>query len=286
MTLTQLYRETGNRLAESGISDAAQEAAVLMEHFLGVSRAGLILHGESSPEGSLAEALENAVAQRVLRRPLQYILGSWAFYGLSLAVGEGVLIPREDTAVLVEAACGYLQDKPKATGADLCAGTGAVALAVAQKNPGTAISAVELSEVALGYLNKNCRSYPDLAVKPLRGDILDSALQEQFPAQSLDFIVSNPPYIESGALPLLQPEVRREPALALDGGPDGLRFYRVLTADWCCRLKPGGLLAVEIGETQGQEVKQLFSENGLTQVQILKDMAGHDRVVRGIVPRK
>lgn len=282
MTLGEVYRQTKRRLVEAGVEDAPVEAAILMEHFFGLSRAQLFLRDKEAPSAEALHRLETAVAQRVTRRPLQYILGEWAFMGLTLSVGEGVLVPREDTGVLVEAVAAYIQGNPRAVGVDLCAGTGAVALAVCSENPRAAVTAVELSGAAFGFLMENLRRYPRLQITPMQGDITDPSLQQRFPAGSLDFIAANPPYIESAELPLLQAEVKKEPAMALDGGGDGLGFYRVLAGQWRSRLRPGGLLAVEIGETQGAAVKKLFAENGFATVQSIKDMAGLDRVVTGI----
>lgn len=281
MTLAQTYQAVKQRLANAGLEDPAAEAAVFMEHFFGLSRGQLIVRGEAAAPESVVQRLEAAVQQRISHRPLQYILGSWEFLGLNLSVGEGVLIPREDTAVLVEAVAAFVKGMPQAVGADLCAGTGAVALAVCNINPQVKITAVELSDAAFVFLQENCRRYPQFPLTLVRGDISDPGLIGQFPPCSLDFIASNPPYIESGALPFLQPEVRKEPARALDGGADGLQFYRILTKSWVSRLKPGGLLAVEIGETQGEAVKKMFKENGLVQVQVHRDMANHSRTVTG-----
>ena len=204
--------------------------------------------------------------------------------GLPLAVGEGVLCPREDTAVLVESLAQGLQGRPAPRGLDLCAGTGAVALGLLTFLPGAVVQCVELSDKAFPYLEENLRRHGRGQVTARKGDVLSPALAGEFAPGSLDFVASNPPYIETGELATLQPEVRREPALALDGGADGLVFYLAIARLWAPLVKPGGLVAVEIGENQGPAVAELFQQRGLVDVEILQDWAGLDRVVRGKHP--
>ena len=201
--------------------------------------------------------------------------------GLSLSVGEGVLCPREDTAVLVETLAQGLEGTPAPRGLDLCAGTGAVGLGLVSLVPGLSVQCVELSEKALPYLEENIRRHGRGRASALAGDMLSPELARSFAPGSLDFLASNPPYIETGELASLQPEVRREPSLALDGGADGLAFYRAIASLWLPLVKPGGLAAVEIGESQGQAVSQIFQQAGLTDVETVKDWAGLDRVVWG-----
>lgn len=281
MTFRELYLLAKRDLAAAGVEDPTADALVLTEAFLGPDRAGLALHGGESPSPEREEAFLRAVRERAARRPLQYILGSWEFLGLSLAVGEDVLCPREDTAVLVEALAERLKDTPNPKGLDLCAGTGAVGLGLCSLLPEAEAVCVELSEKAFPYLEKNLAAYPQYRVKAMRGDILSKELAVGFNLKNLDFIASNPPYVRTGELPGLQPEVRKEPILALDGGRDGLLFYRAIAELWVPLLKPGGVLAVEIGEDQGREVCGLFAAHGITGLQIKKDMAGLDRCVLG-----
>lgn len=282
MTLLALYQSARRQLGRAGIEDPGGEAALLLEHFCGCGRAALLTHGRDRPAPHI-QAVQAAVAQRAARRPLQYILGSWPFMGLTLQVGEGVLIPREDTAVLAEAAASRLKGTPETAGAlrgvELCAGTGAVSLALCDQCPGVEMFAVELSGEAYAYLLRNLAAYPDFPVTPLRGDVLDRAVPGTLPP--VDFIVSNPPYISAPALPLLQAEVRREPRMALDGGPDGLLFYRAIADIWLPRLKPGGLIALEIGEDQGDAVAALLRKSGVQALETHRDLAGLNRAVIG-----
>ena len=160
--------------------------------------------------------------------------------------------------------------------------TGAVALGLRTLLPQAEVLCLELSDRAFPYLEENLRRHGKGLAAARKGDVLSPALAGEFVPGSLDFIASNPPYIETGELPGLQPEVRREPALALDGGADGLVFYRAIVQLWAPLVKPGGLVAVEIGESQGPAVARLFQQAGLTAVETARDWAGLDRVVSGL----
>ena len=281
MTVRQLYLAARKQLSQAGVDSPGVDAGLLAEKYFGLDRTGLALHGEEAPSPQQEAAFLLAVKERRERRPLQYILGEWDFLGLSLSVGEGVLCPREDTAVLVETLAQGLEGTPAPRGLDLCAGTGAVGLGLVSLVPGLSVQCVELSEKALPYLEENLRRHGRARASALAGDMLSPELARSFAPGSLDFLASNPPYIETGELASLQPEVRREPSLALDGGADGLVFYRAIASLWLPLVKPGGLAAVEIGESQGQAVSQIFQQAGLTDVETVKDWAGLDRVVWG-----
>ena len=159
MTCRQLYLEARRRLSQAGIDSPGVDAVLLSQRFLGLDRPGLALHGEEEPAPEQAAAFLQAVEERAARRPLQYILGEWEFLGLPLAVGEGVLCPREDTAVLVESLAQGLQGLPAPQGLDLCAGTGAVALGLLTFLPGAVVQCVELSDKAFPYLEENLRRH-------------------------------------------------------------------------------------------------------------------------------
>ena len=280
MTCRQLYQAARRQLSQAGAEPA--DAAALARAFLGLSREALALHGDRIPAPEAAAAFRAAVEDRARRRPLQYILGEWDFLGLRLRVGEGVLIPREDTAVLVEAVSRHIAPLAAPQGLDLCAGSGAVGLALCQSKPDARVTCVELSPAALSFLRENCARYPAFSVRPQAGDILDPATAGGFPPASLDFLAANPPYIATAALPTLQPEVLWEPPLALDGGPDGLTFYRALAALWVEKVRPGGCVAVEIGEEQAPAVQELFAQAGVGFLRLLRDWAGLPRCVFGV----
>lgn len=284
MTCRELYLLARRRLQQAGVDSPGVDAALLAERFLGLDRRGLALHGEEEAPAQNEAAFLQALQEREARRPLQYILGEWEFMGLTLTLGEGVLVPREDTAVLVETVSRRLEGTPVPRGLDLCAGTGAVALGLLTLIPGLSAHCVEISQKALSYLEENLRRYGKGQVTAFPGDVLSRETVKGFAPGSLDFLVSNPPYIATEELSTLQPEVREEPALALDGGPDGLVFYRAIAELWLPLVRPGGVVGVEIGETQGAQVAELFSNAGLKDVEITQDWSGLDRVVSGVLP--
>lgn len=282
-----MYRALCDRLEAGGAASPAFDAACLLERFTGLRRGELPLRGDRTvPPGAEAEALR-AGELRAAGEPLQYLLGEWDFLSLTLEVGEGVLIPRPDTELLCETAAERLKGREPAEGGrplrvlDLCAGSGCVALGTACLVPGIAATAAEYSEEALAYLRRNCARYPDLPVEPVRADVLRDA--GRFPG-GWAAILSNPPYIPSADLPGLMREVQREPRLALDGGEDGLLFYRAIARDWACKLEPGGFCAVEVGAGQAEAVASLFREAGLEAVETRRDLAGVERVVLGVRP--
>ena len=205
--------------------------------------------------------------------PLQYVLGSWDFYKYTFSVGEGVLIPRPETEELVERVLQRFQGVPAPVVYDLCAGSGCIGLSVARERPDAFVYGVEKYDAAMHYLLKNANADPNF--KAVQGDVLSDSFDTLPPA---DCIVSNPPYIAHAKLPSLQSEVQREPATALDGGTDGLVFYRAIAEKWLPRLKAGGILAVEIGEEQGSAVQTIFAPY-VKDMSVLKDSAQNDRIV-------
>lgn len=221
-----------------------------------------------------AQALENAVCRRLDGEPLQYILGEWEFYGITLKCDSRALIPRADTETLVDLALEYLKDKKSAKIVDVCSGTGCIALAIA-KHSGFSVTAVEKFDETYQLLSENVELC-NLDVKPVKADMFDGS------SDNFDLIVSNPPYIPAKDLNGLQKEVGFEPKAALDGGTDGLSFYRALAKLWVPSLNKGGMLAVEIGINQENDVKALFEAAGLKEIKFHKDLCGIIRVLSGL----
>ena len=281
MTYRDMYNCIRDMLQKAGCDSPAFDAVCLLEDIGGVPRGGLPGWLDKSLSDGTAAAIGAAARQRADGRPLQYILGEWEFLNLSLEVGEGVLIPRPDTELLCETAARWLRKEAAPEVLDLCAGSGCVALGVAALVPAAQVTAVELSEEALVYLRRNTARYPALAVTVRKADILREAAA--FPGK-YRAILSNPPYIPARELPELMREVRREPAMALDGGEDGLRFYRSIAVDWVSKLHPGGFCAVEVGMGQAAAVAMLFKQAGLERLEIHRDLAGIERVVAGFLP--
>jgi len=260
--------------------NAAFDAICLFQKAFGLDRQALILHSAEFADGTKAEEYLKLINERASCRPLQYIIGKWPFMELELLVGEGVLIPREETELLVHTAANLLKDTPTPQIVDLCAGTGAVALGLSSLIPIAKITAVELYDQAFDYLKQNQMKTGLKNVSPVQLDVLDAQSAEKFP--ELDCIVSNPPYVTAEEIPTLQAEVQREPHTALDGGADGFVFYRAIAKDWLPKLKCGGYAAVEVGEGQAHEVEKMFQASGLADIHILPDFNGIARVVYGV----
>lgn len=280
MTFQQAYQQGKNLLQRAGVESPAFDAICLFRRAFGLDRQGLLLHGDKPAPAQQARVFFEMIEQRRARRPLQYILGEWEFFGMNLRVGEGVLIPREETELLVYAAADLLGGHPAPLVVDLCAGTGAVGLGLSRLRTDAKIICVEWYEQAFSYLKENLNRYGGTGICSLRADVTRQDTAQDL--TGLSAVVSNPPYIDSAELPDLQQEVRREPPTALDGGADGLDFYRAIANLWIPRLRPGGVVAVEIGETQAAAVSELFRRAGVYRIRVQQDFNGLDRVVAGI----
>ena len=287
-TYKELYLQSKKELLKAELESPAFDTLCLFEKVFSMGRKELALYGEKVPSGEKLEEFLSLLRKRAQRVPLQYLLGNWPFCGMDLKVGEGVLVPREETELLVEAAAErihagiekeWIPQDPEIV--DLCSGTGAVALALGKAFPRARITAVERYAPAYGYLLENIRFWGS-NVTPLQADVLSPETAEKF--QNIGALVSNPPYVEAGEIAALQPEVQKEPRSALDGGEDGLLFYRAIAKLWIPRILPGGVCAVEIGEGQGEAVSALFRRAGLREISVLRDFNGLERVVAGFRP--
>lgn len=255
------------------------EAAFLFEKVFGLDRGALLARGNEKPEPGKAEEFLALLDRRLAGEPLQYLLGEWEFFGLPFRVGPGVLIPRPETELLAELALSLAENIPSPALLDLCSGSGCLPVALGARRPDAAIWGVELSPEAMGYFTENIRLNRRENVTAVLGDVF--ALPEEVTRRQYRVITANPPYIRRDALPGLQAEVRREPLMALDGGADGLDFYRRLPALCLPLLAPGGALLLEIGEDQGPAVAALMTAAGYDGVAVIQDLSGLDRVVRG-----
>lgn len=278
MRLGEAYRTGKKLLEEAGCESPAFDAGCLFQKAFGLDRQQRVMRSQDGADTRKTEEYFSLARERAAGRPLQYILGEWPFFGLTLEVGEGVLIPREETELLVRTAADLLKGRGRPEVADLCSGSGAVALGLASLLPGANVTAVEKYGEALCFLRRNIQTIGLPGVKAEKLDVLDPGSAERF--FGLDAVVSNPPYVRAGEIGGLQPEVRREPREALDGGDDGLTFYRAIAEIWLPRLKPGGIAAVEIGEGQAEDVKRLFG-GALKDLRVYRDFNGFDRVVSG-----
>ena len=266
MTIRQAIQTAQKRLRSD---DARFDALCLAEMAFGLNKTDLRLRGGQPIDPTDYFAL---VERRIAGEPLQYILGAWEFYGLRFAVGPGVLIPRPETELLVDLALHAQRAtrNTQCTVVDLCAGSGCVGLSIAHHCPNARVYLIELSDEALPYLRKNAEPYPNAEV--IQADALNCELR----ITNYELILANPPYVKSSDIAGLSQEVRREPQMALDGGADGLRFYRALVERWLPTLAPGGLLACECGEGQAGAIAALFAPHA---TEILRDFNGIERVV-------
>lgn len=273
--MRELLGEIVGELSAAGIDNARFDAECIMES-AGVPRITLL----TEPDMPVAEELVGAAREMSRRRsggePLQYILGEWEFYGYPFKVGEGVLIPRQDTELTVEIAEEYLKRNGGEFVADLCAGSGCIGIALARRR-GCRVKSYELFEAAFGYLVRNIGlNGVDGRVEAIKADVLAVEPDERF-----DVIVTNPPYLTGEDMHRLQKEVSFEPESALYGGSDGLDFYRGILPHWTGCLKKGGLFAAEIGMGQEKDVMRIFEENGI-EAECARDACGIIRVVYGL----
>lgn len=277
MTVNAVFQQVIAILTEGGCETPEFDALCLLEDIGGVGRGKVEMLGETALPLERCTAVLSAAKRRASGEPLQYLLGTWDFLNLTLEVGEGVLIPRPETELLCETVAEQLSQIPAANVLDLCAGTGCVGLGIAALCPNVTVTAVELSDKAFEYLERNIKRYPTFSVSTKKADVLSDfdAIDGTF-----DAIVSNPPYIPDKDMAALQREVQHEPHMALAAG-DGYRFYRVITEQWVKKLKAGGSLAVEVGVDQAQTVEEMFCDAGLHNVRSLCDFAGISRVVIG-----
>lgn len=320
MTLYDLLNEGSSMLQQAGDTDAENDAKLLLltafdlnlVHFL-MDR----LRPLSETDAAVQEQIQNyhaMVAKRASRVPLQQILGSQEFMGLDFFVNEHVLIPRQDTETLVELVLEEQQGKQqeqqlegqqkkqqeqqpeeqqkKQRGQqseeqpgkprkllDLCTGSGCIAISLAVKGGFESVTATDLSEEALKVAERNARTH-QVPIRFFQGDLFSALPQSE--VKTFDIITSNPPYIPTAVIATLEPEVREhEPMMALDGTEDGLKFYRQIAKEAGSWLKPGGSIYLEIGYDQGEAVSGLLEDAGFTNVRVVKDLSGKDRVVCG-----
>lgn len=278
MTVEELYKKAKNELKKAGIEDPAFDALCLIQKVFSFDRARLIAYGNTQAKQDDEKLFLSYVSRRAEFEPLQYILGSWSFMGYDFNVGEGVLIPREDTSEVVSLCIEKARTVENPKILDLCSGSGAIAVVLSKEIKNADVTAVEKSEKAFSYLSENIR-LNNAAVKAICGDIFKC--MNDFKDESFDIIVSNPPYIKSGELDSLQKEVQREPALALDGGADGYDFYRFIISNWTQKLKPKGSMAFELGENQFDTVKELMKAEKFTDFEEKIDLGNTQRAIIG-----
>ncbi len=252
------------------------EATELCCHFLNISKTKLITT-DLPVEETVYNKLIDVAKTRANGYPLQYLIGEWEFYGRKFDVGEGVLIPRADTETLIDVLIEYAKDKKSLRVADLCSGSGCIAVTVAKELLNPEVYAIEKSQEAYHYLLSNIKkNHANVTAK--LGDVL--TFNEDL--SEFDIVVSNPPYLTGEDMKNLQKEVSFEPELALYGDDDGLFFYKEITKLWKNRIKTGGLLAYEIGQGQEIAVSEILKEHGFKTICQRADLCDIIRVVYGV----
>ena len=273
-----MYREGAARLGEADIEEAELDARLLLEFVCGTDRNTLLVHGERDVSEEEYGRYCGLIERRAAHVPLQHLTGEQDFMGLTFLVNKDVLVPRQDTEVLVEEAMKHLHDGMRML--DLCTGSGCILLSLLHYSNDCEGVGVDLSARALSVAGKNYEiqrtQRPDMKARFLEGNLFEG-LEDRF-----DMIVSNPPYIKTDVIDTLMPEVREyEPVMALDGGTDGLAFYRRIAGDAGAYLNGGGMLFFEIGCEQAADVCKIMEAAGFREVEVVKDFAGLDRVVYG-----
>ncbi len=280
-TYNDIYLQTRNALREHGIEGYSLEARLLVATAAGKTAQELLrdLSLYTTPE--MAAKVADLTERRIAGEPVAYITGAWEFYGLPMVITTDVLIPRMDTELLVDAAKELLNGhKMDARVLDLCCGSGCIACAIGHELPATRLVAVDISANALEVCRKN------IAANRLSSRAIcmqaDATASPPLSMGQFDMIVSNPPYIRSADMRKLDPSVRDfEPSWALDGGKDGLKFYKAIIKYWKALLRPGGYLLFEVGEGQAESVKEMMLTGGFRAVSSKFDTIGVERVVIG-----
>lgn len=298
MTYRECFENGRTALAGAGIEEAALDARLLLEHVCGTNRNDLLVHGERSVDAEKETQYQRMIEQRAKRIPLQHLTGEQEFMGLRFKVNEHVLIPRQDTEILVEEALKNLHDGMRVL--DMCTGSGCILISLLHYSNDCQGVGVDISEEALAVARENaekllcdvnewCDGTNEVSanlqseenISQSRVTFMQSDLFENVTGK-YEIIVSNPPYIRSEVIPTLMPEVKEhEPMQALDGMADGLFFYRRIVEESKKHLTGGGMLYFEIGHDQAAEVSKLMQAAGFAEINVVRDFAGLDRVVYG-----
>lgn len=277
MTIFEVLKSGSKMLDENKIEDSSFDALCLLEEAFSITKNDYFLNRFSTADEVKTEKFYNLIERRISGEPLQYIIGKWPFMDGEFYVGQGVLIPRSDTEVLVEAVAEFIRSNQNTEVIyDLCSGSGCVGISLAKMFPEKEVFCIELSDTAFSYLEKNIAFNGVKNVKAVKGDITKGF--EHFNIEKIDVLVSNPPYIETAEIELLSREVRNEPLMALDGGEDGFVFYDIIKNKWLPFLKKGSFAAFECGETQARILKDKFSDLS-EEIHIHNDFNGIERVV-------
>ena len=276
--LKGLLADGAKMLAQAGIDEAELDARYILEYITGLNSAQYFINSEDIIEKDKAEEFFRLIERRSKRIPLSYVIGTRDFFGLTFKVNENVLIPEQETELLVEEVIKYSEGKAVL---DMCTGSGCIAISIALFGKPSKVAASDISEKALEVARENAKSLKAGEISFIQGDMFENVTDK------FDIIVSNPPYIETGEIDELMPEVRDYiPRLALDGDIDGLKFYRIISKEAVKKLNKNGRIFYEIGYNQSRAVASILLENGFTDVKIMKDYSGLDRIVMAKLSEK
>lgn len=298
ITIKEAVASGTMRLKKCNIDNADYDSFALFSDITGIDKTYYFMHGDEPVSPKNMQVFDQYISRRCRHEPLQYILGKAWFYGREYAVNENVLIPRADTEVLAEQALkhagriaantavvtvpdsGSAGENIKMNILDMCTGSGCIAITLALETAESHVVAVDLSGKALNVAAENRDKLGAENVSFVQSNLFDEL--EEYRTKQFDIIVSNPPYIETDVIETLSEEVREfEPVMALDGTKDGLYFYRRITEEAVHFLKNGGCLMYEIGYNQGEAVRKIMQTAGFEEIDVIKDYAGLDRVVKG-----
>lgn len=279
-TYRELLAQGEEKLRKAKVEDVKLNAAELLAKAMESDCRGadFSVSLDDKAEKPVCDSFNAMIERRINGEPLQYLIGEWEFYGLTLKVGKGTLIPRQDTETIVDLVIDKYRNSDSLSVIDLCSGTGCIGIALEKNLRCDKVFCVEKSEKAAEYLKENLRLNGSRA-ELILGDVLDEKVLEKL--SQADIIVCNPPYLTKEDMENLQKEVSFEPAEALFGGEDGLDFYRSITRIWKSKLKDGGMLIYEIGIGQEDEVMRMLIQHGFENVRCRKDLCGINRCVFG-----
>ncbi len=282
MKYSELVKQGQRKLFKAGIMDSDLDAWILVEKICNISRTEYFVKMHDEVPEEMVEQYFAAIDKRITHYPIQYIIGEWSFMGLPFKVNENVLVPRQDTEVLVEKAMRIIReempdpDKKEIRILDMCTGSGCIGISLAKNFQNVFVVGADISKGALEIAKENAELNGVNNIEFIESDLY-SKVQGKF-----DILISNPPYIKSADIEELMSEVKDyEPRIALDGSEDGLEFYRRIIEKGKEFIKEDGYILFEIGYDQREQVKELLREKGYSDIEALKDFAGNDRVVLG-----
>lgn len=280
MTIKELNDYIKKSLSENHIEYADEESIIILENILKYDKTKLLLNSSKIVDTKIVNTINSIIDRRIKGEPLQYILGVWQFMGLDFLVGSGVLIPRDDTEILVNAASAIIKKVNINNLVDLCSGSGIISILLKHQYENLEVTAVEKSSIAYNYLLKNIKKH-NLDINAVNLEIEDYV--KKISDNTIDLLVSNPPYIKTDDIKNLQKEIQYEPFMALDGGNDGLDFYRYIINNYKNKIKKDGYIAFEIGEGQYKDVSYILLDNGFVDLSSYNDI---QNIVRVVTARK